>query len=445
MNVAGRAPDIHYAKSGGLNIAFSVTGEGPDLVVAPGFISHLDIMWEEPSVVHFYSRLASFRRVVTFDKRGTGLSDPVMHAPTLEESVDDLGAVMDAAGCERADLVGVSEGGTMAMMMAAGHPDRVKALILYGTFSRLLRATGYPLGVTEAQLSALIEVSAGDWGDGVGVGAWAPSRRGAGDFRKWWARLQRVAASPGMVRNIFALYPQLDIRDVLPAIQVPTLVLHRRDDRMVALDLGRYVADHIPGATFVETDGADHLFFTGDADTVLDEIEEFLTGVRPLPVVERVLATVLFTDIVDSTKRAVELGDQRWKELLGRHDALVRRQLERFHGREVNTTGDGFLARFDGPARAIRCAMAIRDVLRSLGLEVRAGVHTGEVELSDRDISGIAVHLAARVAAAAGPGEVLVSRIVVDLVAGSGLSFADHGEHALKGVDGLWGLFAVEG
>lgn len=442
MNVP---PDIHYAKSGGLNIAFSVTGEGPDLVVAPGFISHLDIMWQEPSVVHFYSRLASFRRVVTFDKRGTGLSDPVMHAPTLEESVDDLRAVMDAAGCHRADLVGVSEGGTMAMLTAAGHPGRVNALVLYGTFSRLLRATDYPLGVTEEQLSALVGVSTSGWGEGVGLGAWAPSRRDDADFRRWWARLQRVAASPGMVRNIFALYPQLDIRDVLPAIQVPTLVLHRRDDRMVKLEMGRYLADCIPGAKFVEVDGVDHLFFTGDADAVLDEIEEFLTGVRPLPAADRVLATVLFTDIVDSTKRAVELGDQRWKELLGRHDAQVRHQLERFRGREVNTTGDGFLARFDGPARAIRCAMAIRDVLRSLGLEVRAGVHTGEVELREDDISGIAVHIAARVAAAAEPGEVLVSRIVVDLVAGSGLSFSARGEHALKGVAGEWGLFAIEG
>jgi pimeloyl-ACP methyl ester carboxylesterase len=441
MNVAGRVPDIHYAKSGGLNIAFSVIGEGPDLVVAPGFISHLDIMWEEPSVVHFYSRLASFRRVVTFDKRGTGLSDPVMQAPTLEESVDDLRAVMDAAGCERADLVGVSEGGTMAMLMTASHPDRVNALVLYGTFSRLLRAPDYPLGVTEEQLSELVEVSSKGWGEGVGLGAWAPSRRGDADFRRWWARLQRVAASPGMVRNIFALYPQLDIRDVLPAIQVPTLVLHRRTDRMVWLEMGRYLADRIHWAKFVEVDGDDHLFFTGDADTVIDEIEEFLTGVRPLPAVERVLATVLFTDIVDSTKRAVELGDERWKELLGRHDAQVRRQLARFHGREVNTTGDGFLARFDGPARAIRCAMAIRDVLRSLDLEVRAGVHTGEVELRDDDISGIA----ARVAAAAAAGEVLVSRIVVDLVAGSGLSFATRGEHSLKGVAGEWGLFAVEG
>src|ERR1700756_1269296 len=238
MNVGGRAPEIHYAKSGGLNIAFSVTGGGPDLVVAPVLISPLDIMWEEPSVVHFSSRLASFRRVVTFDKRGTGLSDPAMHAPTLEESVDDLRAVMDAAGCERADLVGISEGGTMAMLMTASHPDRVKALVLYGTISRLLRAPDYPLGLTEEQLSALVELSAKGWGEGVGLGGWAPSRRGDADLRRWWARLQRVAASPGMVRNIFALYPQLDIRDVLPAIQVPTLVLHRRDDRMVSLRLG---------------------------------------------------------------------------------------------------------------------------------------------------------------------------------------------------------------
>jgi class 3 adenylate cyclase len=445
MNVEGTAPAVQYAQSGGLNIAFSVTGEGPDLVVAPGFISHLDIMWEEPSVVHFYSRLATFRRVITFDKRGTGLSDPTMHAPTLEESIDDLGAVMDAAGCERADLVGISEGGTMAILMTASHPDRVNALVLYGTFSRLLRTPDYPLGVTEEQLSELIEVSAKGWGRGVALGAWAPSRRGDADLRQWWARLQRVAASPGMVRNIFALYPQLDIRGVLPGIPVPTLVLHRRDDRMVRIEMGRYLADRIPGAKFVELDGADHLFFTGDTDTLLDEIEEFLTGARPVPAVERVLATVLFTDIVDSTRRAVELGDERWKQLLGRHDTHVRRQLERFHGREVNTTGDGFLAWFDGPARAIRCAMAIRDVLRSLGLDMRAGVHTGEVELRDDDISGIAVHIAARVAAAARPSEVLVSRIVVDLVAGSGLSFAARGEHALKGVAGEWGLFAVNG
>jgi pimeloyl-ACP methyl ester carboxylesterase len=443
MDVEGRVPDFQYAKSGDVNIAYTVAGEGPDLLVAPGFISHLEVGREQPSLAHFYSRLASFRRVITFDKRGTGLSDPATHAPTLEECIDDLRAVMDAAGSDRADVLGVSEGGTMAMLFAATDPARVKTLLLYGTYARLLEAPDYPYGVGAEDLEKLIEISARGWGDGVGLAAWAPSRRNDTDLRQWWARLQRLAASPGMVRNIFALYPKMDIRDVLPAIQVPTLVLHRRDDRMVSVDMGRYIADHIPDAKFVELEGADHLFFTGDADAIVDEIQEFLTGVRPQPPVERVLATVLFTDIVDSTQCAVEVGDERWKELLGRHDEQVRRQLERFQGREVKTTGDGFVATFDGPARAIRCAMAIRDAVRSLGLEVRAGLHTGEVELRDHDISGIAVHLAARVAATAGAGEVLVSRTVVDLVAGSGLTFAARGEHALKGVPGQWELFAV--
>jgi len=444
MAVVGRS-DVRYAQSGDLSIAYTVFGDGPDLLIAPGFISHLDFIWEERSVAHFYSRLASFRRVITFDKRGTGLSDPATHAPTLEECVDDIRAVMDAAGSERADVFGISEGGTMAMLMAAAHPRRVKALALYGTFARLLEANDYPIGISEEQLAKLAEVSSRGWGEGIGLGAWAPSRQNDIELRQWWARLQRVAASPGMVRNIFSLYPELDIREVLPAIQAPTLVLHRREDRMVDVDMGRYLADHIPGAKFVELEGTDHLFFTGDADTIVDEIQEFLTGVRPRPAVERVLATVLFTDIVDSTRRAAELGDERWKELLGRHDAQVRRQLERFQGREVNTTGDGFVATFDGPARAIRCATSIRDAVRALGVDVRAGLHTGEVETRGDDISGIAVNLAARVASAAGAGEVLVSRTVVDLVAGSGLSFAARGAHTLKGVPGEWELFAVEG
>ncbi|HEY4398016.1 MAG TPA: adenylate/guanylate cyclase domain-containing protein, partial [Acidimicrobiia bacterium] len=371
--------------------------------------------------------------------------DPATHAPTLEESVDDVRAVMDAAEVERADVLGVSEGGTMATLFAASNPARVNALVLYGTYARLVEGPDYPIGVRAEDLDMLIEISGKGWGEGIALGLWAPSRRDDVEMRQWWARLQRMAASPGMVRNIFALYPKMDIRDVLPTIQVPTLVLHRRGDRVVSLEMGRYLADHIPDAKFVELDGADHLLFTGDADAVVDEIEEFLTGVRPLPAVERVLATVMFTDIVDSTQRAVEAGDGRWKELLGKHDAQVRRQLERFRGREVNTTGDGFLATFDGPARAIRCATAICDAVRGLGLEVRAGVHTGEVELRDGDISGIAVHLAARVAVGAGAGEVLVSRTVVDLVAGSGLEFSDRGEHALKGVPGEWQLFAVEG
>src|SRR5215831_3150413 len=433
MTAVGRS-DIRYSKSDDLSIAYTVFGDGPDLVIAPGFISHLDLIWEERLDAHFFSRLASFRRVITFDKRATGLSDPAAHAPTLEECVDDMRAVMEAAGSERADVFGISEGGTMAMLLAAAHPDRVNALALYGTFARLLEAPDYPSGVSAQQLGKLAEISTAGWGEGVGLGAWAPSRQNDAELRQWWARLQRVAASPGMVRNIFALYPELDIREVLPAIQAPTLVLHRRDDRMVGIEMSRYVADHIPGAKLVELEGTDHLFFAGDADALVDEIQEFLTGVRPQPPVERVLATVLFTDIVGSTQRAADLGDERWLELLHSHDAVVRRQLERFQGREVNTMGDGFVATFDGPARAIRCATAIRDAVRALGLEVRAGLHTGEVELSDGDVAGIAVHLAARVAAAAREGEVLVSRTVVDLVAGSGLVFVGRGEHTLKGV-----------
>jgi pimeloyl-ACP methyl ester carboxylesterase len=444
MSVGGRAPEIHYAKSGDLSIAYSVTGDGPDLVVAPGFISHLEVGREEPSLAHFYSRLASFRRVISFDKRGTGLSDPWDHAPTLEECVDDVRAVMDAVGSERAEILGVSEGGTMATLLAATSPARVNALVLYGAYARLVEGPDYPIGVRAEDLAELIEISRKGWGEGVALGAWAPSRRDDRALRAWWARLQRVAASPGMVRDIFALYPVVDIRDVLPAIQVPTLVLHRRDDRMVNIEMGRYLAAHIPGAKFVELEGADHLFFTGDADAIVDEIEEYLTGTRPTPEPERVLATVLFTDLVRSTERAVELGDARWRDVLESHQAHVRRQLDRFQGREVKTTGDGFLATFDGPARAIRCAVAIRDAVRSLELEIRAGLHTGEVEISGDDIAGVAVHIAARVAAAAGAEEVLVSRTVVDLVAGSGLTFADRGEHTLKGVPGEWSLFAVE-
>jgi pimeloyl-ACP methyl ester carboxylesterase len=381
--------------------------------------------------------------VISFDKRGTGLSDPAPHAPTLEESVDDLRAVMDAAGSERADILGISEGGTMAALLAASHPARVSALVLYGTYARVLEAPDYPQGVTEGALSMLVEIHDKGWGEGVALGAWAPSRRDDAQLRQWWARLQRLAASPGMVRNIFALYPRVDCREVLPTIQAPTLVVHRRGDRMVNIELGRYLADHIPGAKLVELEGEDHFFFTGDADAIVDEIEEFLTGVRPVPPVERVLATVLFTDVVGSTERAADLGDERWRSLLGAHHAQVRRQLDRFRGNEVNTTGDGFLATFDGPARAIRCATAIRDAVRGLGLEVRAGLHTGEVEMSDGDIAGIAVHPAAQVAATAQPGEVLVSRTVVDLVAGSGLTFADRGAQSLKGVPGEWQLFAL--
>jgi pimeloyl-ACP methyl ester carboxylesterase len=424
-------------------MAYAVYGDGPDLVCAPGFISHLEVAREEPSVAHFSDRLATFRRVIFFDKRGTGLSDPVPHAPTLEENVDDLRAVMDAAGSEQADVFGISEGGAMATLFAATHPERTRALVLYGAYSRMLWASDYSCGVSAEDLARLLEMVDARWGDGVGLGAWAPSRGGDVRLRAWWARLQRAAASPGMARSLLALYPDIDIRDVLGTISVPTLVLHRCGDRMINVEMGRYLADRIPGAKLVELDGADHFYFTGDADAILDEIEEFLTGLRRGPEPDRVLATVLFTDLVGSTEHAVELGDTQWRYLLESHHAQVRRQLERFRGREVKTMGDGFLATFDGPARGIQCAQAIVDESRGLGLETRAGLHTGECELMNDDVGGIAVHIAARVAALAGAGEVLVSSTVKDLVAGSGLAFADRGAHVLKGVPDEWRLFAV--
>ena len=439
------APETRYAKSGDLSIAYAAYGEGPDLVLAPGWISHLEVGREEPSLAHFYDRLATFRRVILFDKRGTGLSDPVPHAPTLEENVEDLRAVMDAAGSERADVAGVSEGGAMAALYAAVHPERTRSLVLYGTYSRVLWAPNYPCGLRAELLDRLLEVVDARWGDGVGLSAWAPSCADDVRMRTWWARFQRTAASPGMAHSLLALYPQIDIRAVLGTIGVPTLVLHRRDDRMINVEMGRYLAEHIPGAKLVELDGTDHFFWVGDADAILDEIEEFLTGLRRGPEPDRVLATVLFTDLVGSTEHAVELGDTRWRYLLESHQAQVRRQLERFRGREVKTMGDGFLATFDGPARAVRCAQAVVDQSRGLGLETRAGLHTGECELMNDDVGGIAVHIAARVATLAEAREVLVSSTVKDLVAGSGLTFADRGVHALKGVPDKWRLFAVAG
>ena len=436
-------PEVRYVKSGDVHIAYCTFGDGPDLLVAPGFISHLEVFWEEPGLVAFWERVAQFRRVITFDKRGVGLSDPIDHAPTLEECVDDMTAVLSATGVDDVDIFGISEGGAMAMLFAATYPARVRSLILYGSYARMLEADDYPWGVTAEDHARLLEISSAGWGEGRALSAWAPSRRDDPVLRQWWARLQRLAASPGMVRRIFELYPGIDVRPVLKTIQAPTLVLHRKADRMINIGMGRYLGEHIPGATFVELEGADHLFWTGDTDRLLDEIEEFLTGERRATASDRVLATVLFTDVVQSTDRVVELGDRRWRERLEAHQAQVRRQLQRFGGREVNTTGDGFVVTFDGPARAIRCARSIRDAVRGLGLEIRAGLHTGEVELSGTDIAGVAVHVAARVAALAGPNEVLVSRTVTELVAGSGLDFVDRGEHELKGVPGLWQLYSA--
>jgi class 3 adenylate cyclase len=434
-------PETHYAKSGDVNIAYQVVGDGPlDLVLVSGFVSHLDLDWEEPRMAHFLRRLASFSRLIRFDKRGTGLSDRPGGLPDLETRMDDVRAVMDAVDCERAALLGYSEGGPMCCLFAATYPMRTSALVLYGSYAKRQDPDDdYPWASTRAERLAHAQELEATWGVDSDLGSMAPNADAA--LRAWWARRSRGAASPGAVRDLILMNSEIDVRPVLPMIQVPALVLHRTGDRDSRPEEGRYLAEHIPGARFVELPGEDHLVLLG-ADQIVDEVEEFLTGTRPAREPDRVLATVLFTDIVASTERVAVLGDRGWRELLAAHHAEVRRQLDRFQGREVDTAGDGFLATFDGPARAVRCGYAIRGAVGELGLEIRAGVHTGEVELADGKVTGIAVHTGARVASLAGPGEVLASSTVKDLVAGSGIAFEDRGEHELKGV-GSWRLYSV--
>jgi class 3 adenylate cyclase len=440
------APAVRYARSGEVNIAYQVVGEGAiDLVVIPIWVSHLEYAWEEPSLARFYRRLASFSRLVLLDKRGTGLSDRPGDGAlqTLEERMDDVRAVLDAVGSEQAALFGMHDGGTMAALFAATYPERTLALTAFGMFARRLRAPGYEHGWEAGRRQEWIREIEQTWGGAVGLAEVAPSVAGDPRFERWWATYLRLGASPGAAVALARMNDEIDIRDVLPAIHVPTLLLHRVDDRRVGVAEARAIAEAIPAARLVELPGADHLPWVGDQDAVLDELEEFLTGARRAPDPHRILATVLFTDVVGSTERAVELGDRRWRELLERHDAHVRRELAHWHGREVDKAGDGFLASFDGPARAIRCALAIREAVGMLGLDLRAGVHTGECEVEDGRLTGIAVHIGARVAALAAPGEVLVSSTVKDLVAGSGIAFEDRGEHELKGIPGTWRLYAV--
>jgi class 3 adenylate cyclase len=432
----------HYADSDGTSIAYQVHGEGPlDLVLVPGFVSHVELIWEEPEIARFLRRLTSFARLMVFDKRGQGLSDRPGRPPTLEESMDDMRAVMDAACCERAAIMGISEGGPMSALFAASYPDRVAALVLYGTWARMLKADDYPSGIYPRSLDRLREMFREEWGGPVAAEFWAPSAAGDPDFRTWWARLLRQGTSPKGAVELIDLYREIDVRPVLPAISAPTLVLHRRDDSVVREAQGRYLASAIAGAHFVLLDGADHLAWIGDQDALLDEVEEFLVGSRRAHEPDRALATVLFTDIVDSTATAARLGDRAWRDLIERHDATVRHHLHLHRGHEIKTMGDGFLATFDGPARAIRCAIAIRDSLSPL--RIRAGIHTGEVELIGDDISGMAVNIGARIGALAGPGEVCVSSTVKELVVGSGLDFEERGVHTLKGAPGEWSLFAV--
>ena len=437
-------PETRYTRSGDLHIAYQAFGDGPlNLVYVPTWVSQIEHVWEEPSVQHYLGRLETFARVVMFDRRGAGLSDPLPRAPTLEEQMDDVLAVMDAAGTERAALVAQIEGSAMAMMFAATHPERTEALVLFHPWAKLLRTADYPYGNTAEEREQLVAGIIDAWGTGATADFLVPSKSGDESFRRWFGRLERLGASPGTARTLIRQLIATDVRDVLPAIRVPTIVFVRPDNEAIDLGHCRYVADHIPGAVYRELPGKDALGSFEHSDIFLDEMQEFLTGARPEREPDRVLATVLFTDIVGSTERAAELGDRRWRELLGRHDALTREQLRLHRGREVKSTGDGFLATFDGPARGLACARAIVDVVRELGLEVRVGMHTGECEVIGDDVGGMAVHIGARVSQCAAPGEVLVSSTVKDLVVGSGIEFVDRGTRTLRGVPGEWRLFAV--
>ena len=427
-----------------MHIAYIVEGDGPvDLVWIPPWISQVEYLWAEPSMAAVMDRLTSFARVITFDRRGSGLSDPLQGAPTLEEQMDDVLAVLDAAGSKEAAIAATLEGGPMAAVFAATHPDRVSALIMYSTFARAVWAPDYTFAWPAAERKAKMDASVQRWGEGLVAGSVAGSRMHDPRFMEWAGRLERLAASPGTIARIFDLIGEFDVREVLPSIRVPTLIMHRREDTFIKVEHSRYIAEHIPGARYVELEGPDNMFATGDTEAILGEVEEFLTGTRHEREPDRMLATVLSTDIVGSTRRAADLGDRHWRDLLERHDQLFRRALERHRGREVKRTGDGFLATFDGPARAIRCAASITEAVEALGLELRAGLHTGELEVMSDDLGGLAVHIAARVMGLADAGEVLVSGTVKDLVVGSGIDFEDRGTHELRGVPGDWRLFRV--
>jgi len=436
------APDTRYTLSGGFHIAYQVVGDGPiDLVWVPGWISNIEHYWDEPVIARYFNRLATFSRLIMFDRRGTGLSDPVERAPMLEEQMDDVVAVMDAAGSERAAVYAMLEGGAMAAMFAATHPERTRALVLYEAQPRMSWAPDYDWALRSEERQARL---AQGWGDGSRISMLAPSAAENPRLRRWFARLERLAASPGTAAKMLMMNGQVDVRAVLPLIQAPTLVLHRAHDTFIDIRHSEYLAEHIPGARFVKLPGSEAVTFGFDDGALVDEVEEFLTGTRKSGETERVLATVMFGDICDSTRLAAEMGDRRWRDLLESLAGTVGDQLGRFRGRAVKTMGDGFLATFDGPARAIRCARAIRDEARAdYGVEVRAGLHTGEVEVMGSDVGGIAVHIAARILGMADPGEALVSGTVKDLVVGSELAFEDRGAHELRGVPGEWHLWAV--
>ena len=441
-------PETRYARNGAIHLAYQVLGAGAPnlLVVQSGPNSHVDCNWMEPSLARFIRRLASFSRLILYDNRGVGLSDPVSGsaAPTMDEQVDDIRAILDETGCQRAVLMGNMAGCAPALVFAAMHPGRVESLILLSGYARLRAGAGYPQGLDQAYIDQVFDAILATWGTGADLDLVAPAVAADDNFRRWYAQVQRMSASPATAVAMARQWYEVDVRGVLPAIKVPTLVMARAGNVIFPVYHTRYLADHIAGAKYIELPGADLLYFVGDADQVLDAIEEFVTGMRPLPSPDRFLGTVLFVDVVGSTQLAAEIGDSRFRELIDGFHQLVGRQLERYQGRLVDTAGDGALALFDSPARAIACAEAVRDGVRALGLRVRAGVHTGEMEHGPGgEVRGIAVHTGARVAALAAPDEILVSRTIRDLVAGASIRLESRGVHQLKGVPGPWEVFAV--
>jgi pimeloyl-ACP methyl ester carboxylesterase/class 3 adenylate cyclase len=442
--MARNRPETRYAWSGETSIAYQVYGDGPtDIVLVPGWVSHLEVAWENLGYRHFMDRLATFARVIVYDKRGTGLSDPVDKAPPFDPRLDDLSAVLEAAGCGRPVLFGWSEGATIAALFAATHPDLVRRLILYGAYARGLYSEDYPFGGDPAMLDDFTEAIRSAWGEAVSLTVLGPDRVEDEELRRWWGRFERMSASPGVAASVFALNARMDMREVLPSIHVPTLVVHRVGD-LLPIEGAQYTAERIPDARLVELAGADHWPWLGGGDDVLEPVEEFVTGRRSAPEPDRILATVLFSDLVGSTARAAQIGDAGWRSVLLQHDSLVREAIENERGVIVKPTGDGALARFDRPTAAVEAARDIASVLPDrLGLQARVGLHTGEIELLEGDITGMTVHVAARIGALAGPGEVLVSRTVRDLVLGSGLALREAGTHALKGVPDAWELFAL--
>lgn len=444
--ISSASGKTQYTRSGDVHIAYQVRGQGPlDIVYVPGWVSHVELAWEEPTLASFLGRLASFARLITFDKRGTGLSDrvPEDQLPTIEERMDDLRAVMDAVGSKRAALFGFSEGGGLCALFAATYPKRTSALILFGAFAKRIWSPDYPWAPTPEEREREYEQVEREWGNLMDLSHYIPSKMNDEAFAQRLATYLRRSASPGAAVALLKMNTQLDITRVLSTIHVPTLVMHRSGDLDADVEGARWMAGQIPGAKFVELAGQDHFAWIGDQDAVLDEVQEFLTGARRESDATRVLATILFTDIVDSTRHAHALGDKAWKALLERHDTLCESCIERSRGRLIKHTGDGIHATFDGPGRAVACARGILDGARELGVEVRAGLHTGECEIRGDESEGVAVHLAARVAALAEPGEVLVSRTVRDLVAGSNLAFTDRGSHALRGFPEEWQLYSV--